>query len=120
MSAPATSGPPALAGEDLQKLVALIKDVDSIELKVTVPEAVQLTTLRALGLDALQAQLRQAQTKLAQMQAGGRDEDVRSAQASLSSAKAKLDDLKAGDEVEIKYEKKGDKLIAQDLKCERK
>ena len=38
----------------------------------------------------------------------------------LSDKDVKLDDLKAGDEVEIKYEKKGDKLIAQDLKCERK
>ena len=59
MSAAVTSGPPALAGEDLQKLVALIKDVDSIELKLTVPEPAQLTTVRALGLDALQAQIRQ-------------------------------------------------------------
>ena len=38
----------------------------------------------------------------------------------LADKDVKLDDLKAGDEVEIKYEKKGDKLIAQDLKCERK
>jgi hypothetical protein len=59
MSPAATSDRPALAGEDLQKLVALIKDVDSVELKLTVPEPAQLTTVRALGLDPLQAQMRQ-------------------------------------------------------------
>ena len=59
MSSAATSARPARSGEDLQKLVALIKDVDSIELKLTVPEPAQLTTVRALGLDALQAEIRQ-------------------------------------------------------------
>jgi hypothetical protein len=52
---------PRLARSDseLQKLVGLIKDVDSIELKLTVPEPAQLSTARALGLDPLQAQIRQ-------------------------------------------------------------
>lgn len=45
--------------EELQKLLALIEDVDSIELKVTVPEPAQLSTARALGLDPLRAQIRQ-------------------------------------------------------------
>src|SRR6476646_3558610 len=45
--------------EELQNLIALIKDVDSVELKVTIPEAAQLTTARALGLDPLEAQIRQ-------------------------------------------------------------
>jgi hypothetical protein len=45
--------------EELQKLLALIKDVDSIELKLTVPEHAQLSTVRALGLDPLRAQIRQ-------------------------------------------------------------
>lgn len=45
--------------DELQKLVALIKDVDSVELKLTVPEPAQLSTARALGMDPLQAQLRQ-------------------------------------------------------------
>src|SRR5436190_23600247 len=44
---------------DLHKLVELIKEVDSVELKLTVPEPAQLTTVRALGLDPLQAQIRQ-------------------------------------------------------------
>jgi len=48
-----------LSDAELQKLVAQVKDVDSIELKLTVPEPAQLTTARALGMDPLQAQLRQ-------------------------------------------------------------
>ncbi len=48
-----------LSDEELQKLVSLTKDVDSIELKLTVPERAQLVTIRALDLDPLQAQLRQ-------------------------------------------------------------
>src|SRR5207237_6222670 len=49
----------AASPDELQKLVSLIKDVDSIELKLTVPQPAQLTTVRALGLDPLQAQIRQ-------------------------------------------------------------
>src|SRR6476646_11573829 len=56
----ATTAPRAgLSDEELQKLVALIEDVDSIELKLTVPEPAQLSTARALGLDPLRAQIRQ-------------------------------------------------------------
>jgi hypothetical protein len=55
----ATAARTALPDDELQKLVALIKDVDSVELKLTVPEPAQFTTARALGLDPLQAQLRQ-------------------------------------------------------------
>jgi hypothetical protein len=49
----------SLSDDELQELVSLIKDVDSVELKLTVPEPAQLSTARALGLDPLQAQLRQ-------------------------------------------------------------
>jgi hypothetical protein len=56
----ATAPRPALSDDELQTLVSLIKDVDSIELKLTVPEPAQLSTARALGLDPLQAQIRQA------------------------------------------------------------
>ncbi|HTS74448.1 MAG TPA: hypothetical protein VMG74_12125, partial [Gaiellaceae bacterium] len=56
---PATPTLPVLGSDKLPELVALIKDVDSIELKLTVPEPAQLTAVRALGLDALQAQIRQ-------------------------------------------------------------
>jgi hypothetical protein len=57
--ATATASRTALSDDELQKLVALIKDVDSVELKLTVPEPAQLSTVRALGLDPLQAQIRQ-------------------------------------------------------------
>ena len=57
--ASATTLRSTLSDEELQKLVTLTKDVDSIELKVTVPERAQLFTIRALNLDPLQAQLRQ-------------------------------------------------------------
>jgi len=42
-----------------EELVGLIKATDSVELKLTVPEPAQLTTARALGLDPLQAEIRQ-------------------------------------------------------------
>jgi len=42
-----------------EDLVKLIKTCDSVELKLTVPEPAQLTTARALGLDPLQAEIRQ-------------------------------------------------------------
>ena len=38
----------------------------------------------------------------------------------LADKEVKLDDLKKGDEVEIKYEKDGDKMIAKEIKVERK
>jgi hypothetical protein len=49
----------ARSDEEHEQLVALIKDVDSVELKVTVPEPAQRSTAQALGLDPLQAQIRQ-------------------------------------------------------------
>src|SRR6266516_4108554 len=57
--ASATAPRTALPDDELETLVALIKDVDSIELKLTVPEPAQLSTAHALGLDPLQAQIRQ-------------------------------------------------------------
>ena len=56
---PAAPALPVLGSDKLPELVALIKDVDSIELKLTVPEPAHFTTARALGLDPLQAELRQ-------------------------------------------------------------
>src|SRR5256885_839611 len=57
--ASATAPRTALPDEELEKLVSLIKDVDSIELKLTVPEPAQLSTAHALGVDPLEAQIRQ-------------------------------------------------------------
>src|ERR1044072_8690706 len=55
----ATTTRKARSDEELQNLVALLKEVDSVELKLTVPEPAQLSTAHALGLDPLQAQIRQ-------------------------------------------------------------
>jgi hypothetical protein len=49
----------ALPDEDLQRLVGLIKDADSVELKLTVPDVSHATTVQHLGLDPLQAEIRQ-------------------------------------------------------------
>jgi len=48
-----------LSNEELQRLMTLIGGADSVELKLTVPEAAQRGALMALGLDALDAQIRQ-------------------------------------------------------------
>jgi hypothetical protein len=54
----ATAGP-FLDEEERAKVTALLADVDSVELKLTIPEPAQMTTAHALGLDPLEAQLRQ-------------------------------------------------------------
>jgi hypothetical protein len=56
MTAPAVS---TLSDAQLQELLDLIGDVDSVELKATVPESAQLDAARALGIDPLDGQLRQ-------------------------------------------------------------
>jgi hypothetical protein len=48
-----------LSDEQLGELVGLVKGADSVELKLTVPEADQRSTVVALGLDPLEAQIRQ-------------------------------------------------------------
>jgi hypothetical protein len=48
-----------LSDEDLQQLIDLVKGSDSVELKLTVPEEHHRSTITALGMDALQAQIRQ-------------------------------------------------------------
>jgi len=45
--------------EDLVRLVALIEGSDSVELKLTVPEADNRSAIAALGIDPLEAQIRQ-------------------------------------------------------------
>ena len=57
--ATATTPRPALGDKELQELLELIKGADSVELKLTVPEEDQRSTIRALGLDPLQAEIRQ-------------------------------------------------------------
>jgi hypothetical protein len=49
---------PSLSGEQLQELLGLIADSDSVELKVTVPDSAHRSTLTALDIDPLDAQIR--------------------------------------------------------------
>ena len=48
-----------LLTDDAVQLLALIKDADSVEIKLTVPESAHRSTIRALDLDPLDAQIRQ-------------------------------------------------------------
>jgi hypothetical protein len=48
-----------LIGDDLANMLELAKDSDSVELKLTVPESSQRSTVAALKLDPLEAQIRQ-------------------------------------------------------------
>jgi hypothetical protein len=57
---PKTAPPPAaFSSDEIARLLDLIKDSESVELKLTVPEPHQRSTAVALGLDPLEAQLRQ-------------------------------------------------------------
>jgi hypothetical protein len=49
----------ALTDEQLRELVGLIEDADSVELKLTVPDEDRRSTVVALGMDPLDAYLRQ-------------------------------------------------------------
>jgi len=48
-----------LSDTELAKLLALVKDADSVELKLTVPDSERRSTVTALGMDPLAAQIRQ-------------------------------------------------------------
>ena len=50
---------PRLAPEQLEELMSLIQDSDSVELKLTVPDAHQRSAVQALGMDPLEAEVRQ-------------------------------------------------------------
>ena len=50
---------PGLSDEQLGELMSLLRGSDTVELKLTVPAAQQRDAIRALGLDALDAQIRQ-------------------------------------------------------------
>jgi hypothetical protein len=57
--ATASAAAPTLSDEQFGELIALIEDADSVELKLTVPEADQRSTVVALGMDPLDAEIRQ-------------------------------------------------------------
>jgi hypothetical protein len=50
---------PALTDDDLVELLPLIEGADTVELKLTVPESAHRTSVAALGMDPLEAQIRQ-------------------------------------------------------------
>ena len=50
---------PALTDEQLRELIGLIEGADSVELKLTVPDEDRASTVVALGMDPLDAYLRQ-------------------------------------------------------------
>src|SRR5215216_7845896 len=54
-----SSAPVRLADAELAELLDLIRGADTVELKLTVPEADQRSTVAALGMDPLDAQIRQ-------------------------------------------------------------
>jgi hypothetical protein len=55
----ATKTPPALTDEQIVEVLALTKESDSVELKLTVPADEQRATAKALDIDPLDAQIRQ-------------------------------------------------------------
>ena len=56
---PTKTAEPSFTGEELSELLGLIKGSDSVELKLTVPESLQRSTVLGLGMDPLEAQIRQ-------------------------------------------------------------
>jgi hypothetical protein len=58
MAAP-TNRRAALTDDQFKEFARLIKDSDTVELKVTVPESAQRFTINSLGMDPLDAQIRQ-------------------------------------------------------------
>ena len=55
----ATEPRPALSDEALVEVLSLLEGADSVELKLTVAESAQRSAIAALGLDPLEAQIRQ-------------------------------------------------------------
>ena len=59
MTTTPTATPVALSHEQIAEMLDLLKDSDSVELKLTVPEHDQRSAVVALGMDPLEAQIRQ-------------------------------------------------------------
>ncbi len=59
MATTASSPSSGFSGEELTRLLALIKESDSVELKLTVPETDHRSAISTFGLDPLEAQIRQ-------------------------------------------------------------
>src|SRR4051794_29646143 len=54
-----TPVPPTLTDAQLAEMMSLLRGSDTVELKLTVPATQQRAAIGALGLDALDAQIRQ-------------------------------------------------------------
>jgi hypothetical protein len=54
-----TAARPGIADDRLAELLELVRGADSVELKLTVPEHDQRSTMQALGMDPIDAQIRQ-------------------------------------------------------------
>jgi hypothetical protein len=54
-----SSAAPSLTDEQLGELLDLVEGADSVELKLTLPDQDQRSTIAALGIDPLEAELRQ-------------------------------------------------------------
>jgi len=50
---------PLLSDDQVVEVLGLIQDADSVELKLTIPESNQRSAIRLLGIDPLEAQIRQ-------------------------------------------------------------
>ena len=48
-----------LSNDDLKQMLELVKDADSVELKLTIHESARARTMKAFGVDPLDAQIRQ-------------------------------------------------------------
>jgi hypothetical protein len=48
-----------LSNDDLKEMLELVKDADSVELKLTIHESARARTMKAFGADPLEAQIRQ-------------------------------------------------------------
>jgi hypothetical protein len=59
MTASSRLSAPQLSDEEFQRLVALTKEADSVELKLSIPESHRRSVVEALDLDPLGAELRQ-------------------------------------------------------------
>jgi hypothetical protein len=84
---------PLLSDEDRARIVEVLGDSDSVELKLTVPEPDQRSTAAALGLDPLQAEIRQVfffDTPDLALNAGGLVVRVRRAQKKGDDSVVKL------------------------------
>jgi hypothetical protein len=58
-AAPPAKNPASLSPSQLGEVMRLVKDVDSVELKLTVPANAHRTTIRGLGIDPVEAEPRQ-------------------------------------------------------------